>query len=205
MGALAAAPAYGDETIDFTITDGKVVPSESFAAMVSVLGAAITSGATDIPVTVQAEIGGTVIQPWGSYSNASEGDVNDHGPVRHHIYEQQLDAGEEIVISGQSWWNGSSYIAVNSNAQSAQVKVLRDGDAAPAISGFNGQSTADYYIREYLDGGRVNLDENQVIYLFELGTTSLSTSAADFQDLVVLVTLGESVEALKGKLDPLYD
>ena len=42
----------------------------------------------------------------------------------------------------------------------------------------------------------MTMDENQSIYLFELGTTRLTSSAADFQDLVVLVTLGESPEAL---------
>lgn len=38
----------------------------------------------------------------------------------------------------------------------------------------------------------MNLIEDQVIYLFELGTTNLNSSAADFQDLVVVVTLGEN-------------
>ncbi|MEZ6192618.1 MAG: hypothetical protein R3C45_15195 [Phycisphaerales bacterium] len=42
----------------------------------------------------------------------------------------------------------------------------------------------------------MTMDENQSIYLFELGTTRLTRAAADFQDLVVLVTLGESPQAL---------
>ncbi len=42
----------------------------------------------------------------------------------------------------------------------------------------------------------MSLDENQAIYLFELGTTNLTSSAADFQDLVVLITLAHSVEEL---------
>ena len=41
------------------------------------------------------------------------------------------------------------------------------------------------------------MDPSQTIYLFELGTADLSDSRADFQDLVVLVTLGSSVEELE--------
>lgn len=205
VGAMSAGPAIADAPVDFQITEGKVVPSESFAAMVSVLGTAISAGSLHIPVTVQADIGGEVLEPWGSYSNPAAGDVNTGGPIRHFIYEQQLDAGEEIVVSGRSWLKGSTHLAVDSNAQSEQVMVLRDGDPAPELSGFNGQTSAEFIIRQYLDGGVVNIDENQVIYLFELGTTNLDSSAADFQDLVVLVTLGEDVEALQSRFLPLYD
>ncbi|MEM1446365.1 MAG: hypothetical protein AAGF84_09935 [Planctomycetota bacterium] len=198
-------PALGNETIEFDITNGKVVPSESFAAKVTVLGTAISAGSTHVPVTVQAQIGDTVLEPWGSYGSTA-GDVNDSSGIRHYIYNEQLDAGEEIVVSGQSWLYGCSYLAVDSNEETRQVKVLRNGDLAPSISGFNGQSDADDYIREYLEGGTVNIHENQVIYLFELGTTNLNSGAADFQDLVVLVTLGESVEALQPtQTNPLYD
>lgn len=210
LGAMAAAPSFGDEQIDFAITDGKVVPSESFAAMVSVLGTAISTGTEDMPVTVQVDLGGTVIEPWGNFTDPAVGDVNyDGAPVLHHIHLVQLDADTEITVTGKSWsplsQGGSGWLEANSYGQSAQVKVLRNGDAAPNLAGWNGQSTADHYIREYLDGGTVNIHENQVIYLFELGTTSVTASYADFQDLVVLVTFGESVEALLGQFEPLYD
>jgi len=201
---LAVSPALANGDIDFEIGDGKVVPSESFAAMVSVLGTAITFRGDNVPVTVKAQIGDNILEPWGEFSSTL-GDVNDNGPIRHFIYEEQLDAGEEIVISGQSFLRGSSFISVNSHEQSDAVKVLRNGDPAPTISGFDGQSTAEFFIRQYLANGQVNIDDNQVIYLFELGTTQLTSSAADFQDLVVLVTLGESVEALQNRFEPLYD
>lgn len=208
-GILAASPAFGAEQIDFDITDGKVVPSESYAAMVSVLGAAMSTGSADMPVTVQINLGGTMIEPYGGFADADTGNVNDGGDARHHIHLEQLDADTPITITGQSWWPRSSgatrYLQADSHDESVQVKVLRNGDAAPALSGWNGQSAVDFYIRAYLEGGTVNIDDNQVIYLFELGTTNLNSRYADFQDLVVLVTLGESVEALQDKLEPLYD
>lgn len=209
VAACGVAPTFGDEVIDFEITDGKVVPSESFAAMISVLGTAISTGSEDMPVTVKVDLGGTVIEPWGGFDDSEAGDINTGGSVLHHIHLEQLDADTEITVTGQSWVpsasGDSAWIQANSHSQGTQVKVLRNGDAAPAISGWNGQNAADYYIREYLSSGTVNIDQNQVIYLFELGTTDMGSSTADFQDLLVLVTLGESVEALKDKLTPLYD
>ena len=46
---VPAAWAQAGRPIDFTITEGRVVPSEDFAVKVEVLGAAITSGGEDTP------------------------------------------------------------------------------------------------------------------------------------------------------------
>jgi len=44
---------------------------------------------------------------------------------------------------------------------------------------------------------RIKLLENQAIFLFEIGTTNLNSSAADFQDLVLLVTLARDPSYLE--------
>lgn len=213
----------GDGTIEFEIVDGKVVPSENFAVMVSVLGAAITSSGTDIPVTAQVHLGDDTIEPWGPYGSPTNGDVNDHGPVRHYIVDETFDAddGIDITVSGRSWlkkkrWYSGVYdshwrthLSANSHDEGWQVKVLRDGDDAPDIDGFDNQQDAEEYVGAYIDyeTGKMTMDENQAIYLFEIGTTNVSSSAADFQDLVVLVTLGESPEDFYENTEPqaLYD
>jgi len=222
---LLATPfaAQADETIDFVIEDGKVVPSEDFAVMVSVLGAAITSRGDDIPVTAQVHLGDLTLEPWGPYDSPTNGDVNDHGPVRHYIVDETFDAedGIDITVSGRSWLKKRSYysgvydshyrthLSANSHDEGWQVKVLRDGDDAPDIDGFDNQSSAEDYVGAYIDyeTGKMTMDENQAIYLFEIGTTNVDSSAADFQDLVVLVTLGESPEDFYESTEPqaLYD
>ena len=54
------------------------------------------------------------------------------------------------------------------------------------------QLAIDAILRPYLDAqGRIVLKDNERIALFELGTTDPSESAYDFQDLVVLVRLGD--------------
>ena len=195
---LLAVPfaAHADETIDFVIEDGKVVPTEDFAIMVSVLGAAITSGGEDMPVTAEVRLGEEIVlHPWGD-AESLEGDVNDHAPTRHHIVREQFLAedGLDITVTGRSWLSdGDVHIEANSHDEGWQVIVLRDGDDAPDIRGFDGQADADSFVAPYIDEdtGTMTLDENQAIYLFEIGTTNVESSAADFQDLVVLVTLGE--------------
>ncbi len=76
------------------------------------------------------------------------------------------------------------------------VKVLRDGDAVPNIAGYLSQGSVASFVTDYIENGHVVLEPNQAIYLFELGTTNLNSSAADFQDAVVLLTLAKEIEVV---------
>ena len=77
---------------------------------------------------------------------------------------------------------------VDSNS-SRNVKVLRDGDTVPQIAGFLNQGNIESFLGGYITNGKVTIDKNQAIFLYELGTTNLDSASADFQDCVVLVTL----------------
>ena len=207
---LLAGTASADTTIDFGISEGRVVPTEEFAAKLTVLGAAITSGGRDMPVTVQFRIGDRVIEPFGAYDDADDGNINDHKGPRHHIVQETFDASKPIEVTATSWRTGGGvYLERNSYEESPSVKVLRNGDPVPDITGFDNQADAVHFVQKYIDPDTdtMLLDENQAIYLFELGTTRLSSSAADFQDAVVLITLGTSPEALENAelLETMYD
>jgi len=213
--ALAAAAMFGtqqaqaQQQIDFEISDGKVVPSEEYAARVTILGAAITSGGTDVPVTVQVRVGDTIINPFGSHDDPTEGDINDGQRARHYIVDTMLDADTGIDVTATSWVGGSVHLSHNSHDESTAVKVLRNNDPLPDIAGFDGQDDVLSFIAQYIDteAGVVRLHKNQAIYLFEIGTSNLTSSAADFQDAVVLVTLGDSIETLENfdLLGAMYD
>jgi hypothetical protein len=64
----------------------------------------------------------------------------------------------------------------------------------PNFPPFGGQGTIDSYLAKFLDPvtRKVKLAENQVIFLYELGTTDTSSTAYDMQDLVVLATIAPS-------------
>lgn len=210
--ALQKVEAAEDDFVDFAISSKKVVPSEPFAAKVRILGAAITAGgAYDIPVTVKLKIGDVVVMPFGDFSKAVTGNVNDDGNPRTYILPSVYPANTSISVIGQSWskkasfYSGKSdshwlaYLNVGPSSSSGNLLVLRNGDSVPAIPAFDDQSSILDFIRDYVDvtTGTVILDENQAIFLYELGTTSLTSPAADFQDLVILVTLGHTVEELQ--------
>jgi hypothetical protein len=91
-------------------------------------------------------------------------------------------------------------MTVDSNSNSPNVKVLRDGDAVPSIQGAAGQASVADVLKPYINAqtGRITLAANQAIFLFELYTTNLASKYADFQDLVVVVTMGTSPESIGG-------
>ena len=192
-----------DDDIDFDIVDGEVIPDEEYTADLKMLGAAITwGGSYDMPVTVKATIGSNTIEPWGSYDLPVDGNVNVHTSMDYTLPDT-YPADTPVSILGRSWhkvdssYSGTSNshwqqeMVVDSATGSANVLVLRNGDAVPAIEPFQNQSSIVSFLQGYIDDATdtVVLDANQSILLFELGTTDLSSSAADFQDLVVLVTL----------------
>jgi hypothetical protein len=76
-------------------------------------------------------------------------------------------------------------------ANNQNVVVLKNGDLIPDVPGMENQASIQDFVEEYINlgTGTVGLQSNQALYLFELGTTNLQSSAADFQDLVLLLTL----------------
>ncbi len=190
----------GLRTVDFQIERGAIVSSNDFAFIAEILGSQITSGNTPIPVTTQLRAGGDRITPWGSFTNPRQGNVNFAGSRDVYLHPEVLDAGEGVAVEASSYIprrrGFSRHITASSALQSDFVIALRDGDPLPEIRGFSGQANVVEFLVNYIENGKIRLHENQVIYLFELGTSNLNSAAADFQDLVMIVTLAESLEEL---------
>jgi len=150
-------------------------------------------------------VGDTILEPFGDFEAPAHDTVNDANNPRQYILPDMYSPGVGVSVKARSWlkkkswYNGSSnnhwqtYLTIDSHAGSPNVLVLRDGDAVPNIDPFMNQNSITDFIRDYINPvtNTVVLDENQAIYLFELGTTNLGSSAADFQDLVVLLTLAD--------------
>ncbi len=209
--AVQNVEAEEDADVDFEIDDGKVVPTEPFAARVSVLGAAISYNSQyDMHVTTTCTAASQTFTPFGDPAMAVAGNVNDNNNPRPFVLPNIYPAGTPISVYGKSWkkkksyysgtqeyhWTG--YMSADSVTGTPQIIVLRNGDPVPEIDPFLNQSSITEFVIDYIDQttNTMKLDENQAIYLFELGTTNLTSSVADFQDLVVLVTLAKSIEDL---------
>ena len=168
----------------FVISEGSVEPTVDYSAEVTLLGTGFTYGAggPNIPITVEVSVGPDTYTPW-------PGNVNDAGNPRTTTYADR-EAGEGIVVRAEGLaFGGYAGHEVDSAAEEGTfVHVLRNGSDAPDVEGFGDQADAADFVEDYVEDGRIVLDENQAIYLFEL-SRSTGNSGADFQDVVALVTL----------------
>lgn len=212
-----AALAGNPYSISFKLSSGTVKPHEPYGIKVRVLGSAITYGGHyDEMVTVRVYVDGQAIDPFGNWDEMVASNVND-GQEHHFIINEVYEKNTEITVTGRSWIMPDYDTSLpdggldasdpsewtlrrqrNSYAQEEFVITLRDGDVVPDIAAFMDQPSIEEYVRPFIDqrDNTVVLGDNQVIFLFELGKSDSNSPTIDFQDLVVLVTLGATpVEA----------
>lgn len=184
----------------FSIVGNQTIPQVDYTLRTEVIGAAISYGGQyDMPVTTQIVVGSDTREPWNAFDLPVDANVNRDGSF---VYEPQevFAAGTGLAVNGRSWKlqadaSGASnddwtvHMEKNSTVLDNQLKVLRDGDVAPSIDGYLGQTSVEEYLTDYIVDGVVTLEANQAIYLFELGVNNTSSSAHDYQDLVVLATM----------------
>jgi fibro-slime domain-containing protein len=208
--AYAASGPGGGPMDKFNISNCALKPQEEYAAMFTVLGAAINSGTYDRPVTVRLSIGGQTVDPFGAFDKPVASNVNKAGNPRKFVHSSVLAKDTIIHVTGKSWekksssYSGASeshwqtHHSFSTSTNTPQIKVLRDGDNVPSNAGFMGQLSAKQFVAEFVNTAtnKMKLGKNQVIYLYELGVTNMSDPAADFQDLVILVTLGSDTAYL---------
>ena len=189
---------------DFEIVNGQVVVYTDFNASFEVLGVDFSN----IPIHLLGRAGAVTYQPFGSYSDPDNGNINDNNNPRTFTYPTMYPAGTAITVSGRSWIDDTTIrLTADSGVNSQQVIVLRDGDPVPAIDPFPGQDPLDVYIADYVDAATntISLLENQVIYLYELYTTDMNADAADFQDMIVLLSLGGTEAIATTPCSPIDD
>ncbi|PIP65283.1 hypothetical protein COW95_02760, partial [Candidatus Peregrinibacteria bacterium CG22_combo_CG10-13_8_21_14_all_49_11] len=69
-----------------------------------------------------------------------------------------------------------------------QVYVLRNDDAVPSLDAFQDPETIEDFLEPYIDGGAIDIQDNQVIFLFELSEVASGTGYSA-QDIVLLLSL----------------
>lgn len=200
----------------FTSSSGVVTMASTSTMTVRNLGGAITCGpgGANIPVSGTININVTTTTTTTNRRGRSTtsttttpitGAPRALGAIGQDVTFNNVPAGARLDITGIAG-NGSvcsrfSFSANSATSQGSQVLTLVDGDTVPLFTPFGGQRPIDSFMSSTstnpLTGlplidtttGKVALAKNQVIYLFELGTTSKSSTAYDMQDLVVLATI----------------
>ena len=172
----------------FTRENGDVVVKRNSTMKISFLGGEITCGAGGPTIPTQAKI------------SLSGGTSKNSGWIKEPSGDRSYDVAPDTKLNLEGWAKGDNSSGscknfsrkYNSNDdQGTQVLTLVDGDVVPEFRPFAGQRAIDAFMQNYIDTntGKVTLDPNQVIFLYELGTTNSGSSAYDMQDMVVLATV----------------
>jgi type II secretory pathway pseudopilin PulG len=181
------------QTTNFTNTDGTVTLTRPGTVSYRILGGDIRCGSGAPAIITTATLNFT--RPDGSTSSQSA-----QSNIASTIDVSSLPTGTKITVTGSIppvATNPNNTCGANLTFNSAgsyptrQVITLRNGDTVPNLAPFGGGRSIDAYLGNYinLDTRKITIEPNQVIYLFELGTTSDTSTAYDLQDVVVLGTI----------------
>ncbi len=195
-------------SIDFDIDGDTVVPKGTFISSFKVLGAAF-QGTDDYGtiydrmVTSRLKVGNETFDPWDDYNLPVTGNLN--GRVTNSwSLPATYPAGTPVTVIGRGWDHKSSGLnynldsswyktmEVSSTSDSPNLKVLRNGDSVPKIPGAMEQPPIEDFLKDYVKNDKILLNENEAIFLFELGINvdeDPESTGIDYQDLVVLMTI----------------
>lgn len=162
----------------FVIGGGRVTATTDYTANVKFVGTGWSSSYLDPPVNVSVMVDGTTAKRWSMVHDTT------HVVGSYGISRQSSGTSIEIRAAGaQPTIGGHDWTRVSSSSNSQNVKVYRDDDAAPSFSAGGGQANVTAYVDPYVEDGRISLEENQAIYLFDFNDHD-----RDYQDAVVLVS-----------------
>lgn len=159
---------------------GGVVLQQPMEVHVEIIGTQITwgSGGPDVPVTARPTVDGGA-----TWIDAFPGPVQ-----RGHVYNLGvLPPWSRIgvdAVAEYSWFHAQ----YNSLSDDPHVVSLEHGDPVPSAPAYHGQVPVTAMLTPHTSNGSIVLDPNEVILLFEFNP-NLSSLAADYQDLVAIITL----------------
>jgi hypothetical protein len=182
----------------FEIESGAVNLLQNASTEFTVLGANWRDASHYI--TAEFKIDGKSYEPFGDASDPVNANLNYNGSSSYNA--GVIQSGGALSVIGRSFTpppktrrgkKSSPQLCMEaaSAPSNQQVILLTDGNPVPNIKGSSGQADVATFLTDYIDPvtGVIRLADNQVIFLFELGNTNVTSSGADFQDLVVLVTM----------------
>lgn len=115
-------------------------------------------------------------------------------------WETTVESGTKITLQG--WGTGLYSYDKNQkygpfwSTDANQVDALLKGEIPPPYTPAGSQPPYTDLIKTYLnDDNTVNINSNQLLYLFELNSVPKSNKAYDMQDLIILATI-EEVETI---------
>ncbi|MDI1292577.1 MAG: hypothetical protein PSV18_07515 [Methylobacter sp.] len=131
----------------------------------------------------------TFVNTSSGNSNGSIDKGTNFSPER--LLTLSLQAGQKVVVESEIISNNSCVVSnqrVRKSTDTSFVKALINDDAIPNVQGYNGQTNVKTYLENSIANGKININPNQLIYLFE-HYTATSGSTYDLQDNAILITV----------------
>lgn len=179
-------PITEGENGDFNEDAGQVVLSDNdnYVLTAQVIASEITCGVSGPKVPVTMEIAKN-----GVYSSVFNGKAVDSGDSV--TLENLLTQNSYKIRAKASSKKCANFSRTLESTNQSFVYSLLAGASVPNTwAGFGGQRSVSQLLSSYVNAqGKINILPNQVIMLFELGTTTANSLASDYQDLVVLITV----------------
>jgi type II secretory pathway component PulJ len=193
----ASTGANATTTPLFTTPQGDVIVKQNSTMKVEFLGGEIKCGPTGPVIPTQAKVqlqGGTV---------SNGGWITPTGTLTYNNVQPDTSLNITGWAKSPSCGNHNMKYDTKSN-QKSQVLTLVDGDFVPEFAPMPGQRTIDAFMQSYIDTstGKIKLAKNEVIFLFELGTTNSKSQAYDMQDMVVKATITPTVTSSSSSSSP---
>lgn len=168
---------------EFEIQGGSVVPEHDYNAKVEIVETEYTDG-NDIEI--QPIVGGDVKS--GAFTPISQ--HTNQEPSQPPYVASDVPGGTAIRVRARSSNTQLSTSWVNSNdaGVGSQVWVRRDGESVPTNAGGGSQQDLEQTVSNYASNGKITLDSNQALYMYELYTDNPTSQWYEYQDAVVLVS-----------------
>lgn len=201
--AVSSSMSITSSTAYNVTNDGSISAPVPFTYTLEVIGTSLRIASGYLaPITVRLKEGnGPFVEPWGDFTKPVSGNINKDGTFS---YTSTVQAASTVVdiwtrsyAKQQSWLDGAedNHFTIKNQivtpTDSTLVYALQNGDEVPSYTGAGTQPNIEEFLEPYIDDttGNIAIADNQIIYLFELWTLNLSSPDADFQDLVLLVTI----------------
>ncbi|ACB52490.1 hypothetical protein cce_3142 [Crocosphaera subtropica ATCC 51142] len=170
---------FTEDTPIFSVSNKKLMLEKPATVKFEVLGGEITCGAGGVEIPVETNL----------YIDETKHSWDGDSPLNLPNQSAGTTFDVESIAGNGSICNKHNLTASSADPDSPQLEVLVNGDPVPDVTPFADQNTIEFFLQEYIKDGKINIAENQVIYLFELGSRDKGSSAFDLQDNVVLATV----------------
>ncbi len=184
--------------------EDEAIPPTDYSCSLTILGADLDSSGYQMKMTIRnRKTGGGWNEPFGDWDTPVDSNINT-------TYSMTGSCGDTFSSSDgmrirakswekkKSWYDGTQnshwkkYVEVKESGSDDNTMVFFNGSSLPSNSAFTGISTIKSYLQPYVNMTTRTfvMEENQALYLYELGTKNPNASS-NFQDLAVLVTFTE--------------